>query len=140
MWSAATSLTVPSASASSMAPPSRAARASMPVPTKGASGRRRGTACFCIDAPMSARVMSSCSTKGISDVPTDTIWRGDTSMSWTSDGATVQISVVAPKNVSRSSCTRRSDSDAACGFRRASTRSLSSSPSGPSGVLAWATT
>ena len=40
----------------------------------------------------------------MSDVPTETIWRGETSMSWTSSGGTELISVVAPKKTSRSSC------------------------------------
>ena len=75
----------------------------------------------------------------MSAVATDTIWRGETSMSWTSSGDTAEISVVAPRNSSRSSCSFRSDSDAACGERRTSTRSALNLPSGPIGVLAWAT-
>ena len=47
--------------------------------------------------------------------PTETICLGETSIIWTSAGDTNEISVVAPKNTSRSSCNLRSDSDAACG-------------------------
>ena len=37
-----------------------------------------GTACFCILAPISARLASSCSKKGISEVATEIICTGDT--------------------------------------------------------------
>src|SRR5438477_407389 len=50
------------------APESRAVRRSMPVLTTGASGRRVGTACRCMFAPMRARVASSFSRNGIMDV------------------------------------------------------------------------
>ncbi len=52
----------------------------MPVPTTGDSLRSSGTAWRCMFAPMSARLASSCSRNGMSEVATDTIWRGDTSM------------------------------------------------------------
>ena len=106
-----------------MSAASRAAAASMPVPMYGASARTSGTACCCMLAPMSARLASSCSRNGISAVATETICFGETSMSWTSAGGTKPISVVAPKKTSRSSCSCRSASDAACGERRTSTRS-----------------
>ena len=50
------------------------------------------------------------------------------------------MSVVAPKKTSRSSCSLRSDSVAACGLWRTSTFSSANVPSGFSGALAWATT
>ena len=61
-------------------PASRAARSSTPVPMYGAVGRRTGTAWRCMLAPMSARLASSCSRKGMSDVATETICFGETSM------------------------------------------------------------
>ena len=76
----------------------------------------------------------------MSAVPTETICRGDTSMSWTSSPGTYWMSVVAPKKMSRSSWRRRSSSEAACGERRTSTRSSAKEPSGFTGVFAWATT
>ena len=91
------SVTVPSSSAMIMSAASRAARASTPVPMYGASAFTSGTACFCMLAPMSARLASSCSRNGMSDVPTETICFGDTSMSCTSAGGTAEISVVAAK-------------------------------------------
>src|ERR1035441_8780775 len=48
MRSPETDLTTPLPSAINTSPESRAARASMPVPTKGASGMMSGTACFCM--------------------------------------------------------------------------------------------
>ena len=104
MWSPSTSVTVPSSSAMIMSAASRAARASMPVPMYGASAFTSGTAWRCMLAPMSARLASSCSRNGMSAVATDTICFGDTSISWTSSGGTDEISVVAPKKMSRSSC------------------------------------
>ena len=52
----------------------------MPVPMYGASERTSGTACFCMLAPIRARLASSCSRNGISAAPTDTICFGLTSM------------------------------------------------------------
>ena len=79
-----TSITVPSSSASSTSPASRAARPSTPVPMYGAVARSSGTACRCMLAPMSARLASSCSRNGMSDVATDTSCFGETSMYSTS--------------------------------------------------------
>ena len=45
-----------------------AAFLSIPVPTSGACGLTNGTACLCIFEPISARLESSCSTKGIKAV------------------------------------------------------------------------
>ena len=62
----------------------------------GASGRTSGTACFCMLAPMRARLASSCSMKGISAVEIDTICFGDTSIRSTSAGGTKSTSLVVP--------------------------------------------
>ena len=75
---------------------SRAARPSTPVPTKGASGYTRGTACFCMLAPMSARLASSCSMKGMRAVEMETICLGETSIRSTSEGGTKSTSLVVP--------------------------------------------
>ncbi|EXI74154.1 MAG: hypothetical protein AW07_02292 [Candidatus Accumulibacter sp. SK-11] len=64
----------------------------MPVPTSGFSGRRHGTACRCMLAPMSARLASSCSRKGISEAATETIWLGATSMYCTRAGSARMVS------------------------------------------------
>ena len=128
--SPSTAVTVPSSSARIMSAASRAARPSTPVPMYGASARTSGTACFCMLAPMRARLASSCSRNGISDVAIETICFGETSIIWTSAGDTNEISVVAPKNTSRSSCSLSSPSVAACGERRTSTRSPLKLPSG----------
>ena len=63
-------------------------------PDEGSLGRTSGTACFCMLAPMSARLASSCSMNGISAVETDTICFGQTSMRSTSEGETKSISEV----------------------------------------------
>ena len=63
-----------------MSPESRAARASTPVPTSGASDLSSGTAWRCMFDPIRARLASSCSRNGISAVETETICFGDTSM------------------------------------------------------------
>ena len=63
-----TSSTSPSSIAWIRSAASRAARASMPVPMYGASARTSGTACFCMFAPIRARLASSCSRNGISAV------------------------------------------------------------------------
>ena len=76
----------------------------------------------------------------MSAVATEMICFGETSISWTSSDGTAEISVVAPKNTSRSSCSLRSDSEAAWGERRASTRSSAKPPSSSRGTFAWATT
>ncbi len=52
----------------------------MPVPMMGASATSRGTAWRCMFEPISARLASLCSRKGIKAVATDTICCGVTSM------------------------------------------------------------
>ena len=52
---------------------SRAITLSIPVPTIGASFVKSGTAWRCIFEPISARLASSCSKKGIKDAVTPTI-------------------------------------------------------------------
>ena len=56
----------------------------MPVPTRGGSGASRGTAWRCMLEPISARLASSCSRKGIREVDTEMICLGETSMYWMS--------------------------------------------------------
>ena len=80
MRSAVTEVTTPAPRATMTWPESRAARASMPVPTMGASGSRSGTAWRCMFEPMRARLASSCSRKGMSAVATETTCLGLTSM------------------------------------------------------------
>ncbi len=80
MVSPSTSTTSPSTALTIMSPESCAARASTPVPTSGDSVLSSGTACRCMFEPISARLASSCSRKGMSAVATDTICLGDTSM------------------------------------------------------------
>ncbi len=63
-----------------ISPQLRAACASMPVPTIGESVTSSGTAWRCMFEPISARLASSCSRKGISAVATDTVCFGETSM------------------------------------------------------------
>src|SRR5699024_4506288 len=60
-------------SSTTTSPESTAARRSMPVPTSGISARSSGTAWRCMFEPMSARLASSCSRKGIIAVATETI-------------------------------------------------------------------
>ena len=52
----------------------------MPVATSGGSVINSGTACRCMLEPISARLASSCSRKGIKPAETPTIWAGATSM------------------------------------------------------------
>ena len=80
MRSAVTDSTVPSRPATTTWPESRAARASMPVPTMGDSGSSSGTAWRCMFEPIRARLASSCSRNGMSAVATDTTCLGLTSM------------------------------------------------------------
>src|SRR3546814_4838448 len=64
-----------------MAPPdSPATMPSVPVPTSGASDGSSGTAWRCMLEPISARLASSFSRKGISAAATDTSCLGETSM------------------------------------------------------------
>ena len=81
-----TLVTSPSASATSSCPESSAAADSIPVDTIGTSGSNNGTPCACILEPISARLASSCSRKGISDADMPTIWRGATSIKSISAG------------------------------------------------------
>ena len=91
--SASTWLTSPSFSARTTSPVSTAARRSMPVPISGGSGFSSGTAWRCMLEPISARLASSCSRKGISAVATDQIWVGETSIRSTSLGGAVDVLV-----------------------------------------------
>jgi hypothetical protein len=93
----------------------------------------------CMLAPMSARLASSCSRNGMSAVPPTRSAGRDVHELDLARG-TVRMSVVAPKKTSRSSCRRRSSSEAACG-RAAHEHALPLKvPSALRGVLAWATT
>ena len=76
IFSASTSITVPSVFERTTSPVSIAARYSRPVPTSGACGIISGTACRCMFAPISARFASLCSRNGIRAVATDTICAG----------------------------------------------------------------
>ncbi len=78
--SAVTLVTTPSSRATRTWPESRAARTSIPVPTIGDSGSRRGTAWRCMFEPIRARFASSCSRNGMSAVATETTCLGETSM------------------------------------------------------------
>ena len=77
---AETFFTVPDSLAKTHTPESIAALCSMPVPTIGDSVTKRGTACRCIFAPISARLASSFSKNGIKDVATETTIFGQISM------------------------------------------------------------
>ena len=92
IFSASTSITVPSVFERTTSPVSIAARYSRPVPTSGACGIISGTACRCMFAPISARFASLCSRNGIRAVATETICAGATSMNSTSFGAAVTAS------------------------------------------------
>ena len=80
MRPASTESTVPPRFAITVTPESLATLRSMPVPIRGFSALSVGTAWRCMLDPMSARLASSCSRKGIREAATDTICRGDTSM------------------------------------------------------------
>ncbi|MNN18904.1 hypothetical protein D3C81_1321240 [compost metagenome] len=71
---------IPSYLATIHTPESFADLCSIPVPTSGALGIRSGTACRCMFDPISARLESSFSKKGISAVATDTTCFGEISM------------------------------------------------------------
>src|SRR5439155_1507681 len=81
--------TTPSRRATTVTPESRATTRSMPVPTSGASVLSSGTAWRCMLEPMSARLASSFSRKGMREAATDTSWFGDTSMNSTCSGRTM---------------------------------------------------
>ena len=70
-----------------VAPEPRATVSSIPVPTSGASVLISGTAWRCMFEPISARLASSFSRKGISAAATETSCFGDTSMSSTLSGS-----------------------------------------------------
>ena len=89
---ASTDSTMQSRFATTVTPESRATTASIPVPTRGAWVRRRGTAWRIIFEPISARFASSFSKKGISDAATDTNWFGETSIMSTASGSTISNS------------------------------------------------
>ncbi len=84
MRSESTESTIPERRQITTAPESRAVTPSMPVPTKGASARSRGTAWRCIFDPMRARLASSFSRNGIRLAATETSCFGLTSMNWIS--------------------------------------------------------
>ena len=77
---ASTKVTVPLTRVIGTMPESRATWVSRPVPTKGRSGRNRGTAWRCMFEPIRARLASSCSRKGIKEVATEITCTGE---SWT---------------------------------------------------------
>ena len=62
---------VPPLEAVTQEPESLAINLSTPVPTKGFSACRVGTACFIMLEPIRALLASSCSKKGINDAPTE---------------------------------------------------------------------
>ena len=73
-------------------PESRAMWNSMPVPTRGASERNKGTAWRCMFAPIRARLASSFSRNGMRPAATDTSCDGDTSISVMSSGFCIVVS------------------------------------------------
>ena len=93
--SASTWVTSPALRARTTSPVSTAARCSMPVPISGGSGFNSGTAWRCMLEPISARLASSCSRKGISAVATDQIWVGETSIRSTSLGRGRRVLLLA---------------------------------------------
>ena len=78
--SASTSTTSPSSFARTKCPVSLATFSSNPVPTNGASGSIKGTACLCIFEPIKARFASSFCKNGIKEVATDKHCSGETSI------------------------------------------------------------
>ena len=72
--------TIPSLFAITVEPLSLATVYSIPVPTSGAFGFIKGTACLIILDPIRALLASSFSKKGISEDATDTSCWGDTSI------------------------------------------------------------
>jgi len=87
MRSASTRSTIPARVLTTTAPESRAAMASMPVPTMGGSATSSGTAWRCMLEPIRARLASSCSRNGIRAAATLTNCLGETSMKLTSSRA-----------------------------------------------------
>ncbi len=88
IFSLSTYFTVPSPSAASSTRLSCATNSSRPVPTMGASGSNRGTAWRIMLEPISARLASLCSKKGIKLAAMEAIWFGATSISSSSFGST----------------------------------------------------
>ncbi|OAV70656.1 hypothetical protein Barb6_01667 [Bacteroidales bacterium Barb6] len=88
MQVASTNTTSPSPSAVICVRESLATWASIPVPTMGASGQTKGTACRIMFDPIKARFASSCSKNGISEAAMDAICVGDTSIKSTSPEGT----------------------------------------------------
>ena len=72
--------TIPSLFATIVTPESKATSLSIPVPTNGDSGFKRGTACLIMLEPIKALFASSFSKNGISDAATETNCFGETSM------------------------------------------------------------
>ena len=72
--------TTPSLLATIVTPESNATSLSIPVPTKGASGFNKGTACLIMLEPINALFASSFSRKGINEAATETNCLGDTSI------------------------------------------------------------
>ena len=72
--------TTPFLFATIVTPESKATSDSIPVPTNGASGFNKGTACLIIFEPIKALLASSFSKKGIRAAATETNCFGDTSM------------------------------------------------------------
>ncbi len=89
---ASTSTTSASRGATIVTPESLATTPSMPVPTRGASFIKSGTAWRCMLEPMSARLASSFSRKGISEAETLTSWFGEMSISSISSRLTIMNS------------------------------------------------
>ena len=77
---ASTYSTTPSFSALIKTRESDATCFSKPVPTIGASGRNKGTACRIMFEPINARLASSCSKNGIREAEIEAIWLGATSV------------------------------------------------------------
>ena len=77
---ASTNSTTPDLGEITQTPESRAALASMPVPTAGASVVRSGTACLCMLDPIRARFASSFCRNGTREVATENTILGETSM------------------------------------------------------------
>ena len=72
--------TTPSRLATIVTPESKATSPSIPVPTNGDSGFKRGTACLIMLDPIRALLASSFSKNGISEAATETNCFGDTSI------------------------------------------------------------
>ena len=87
-------------------------------------------------APIRARLASSCSTKGMRAVETETICLGETSIRSTSAGGTKSISEVVPYEV----VVAPTRTPVPCGPRRTSTFSSVKRPLSSRAAEAWAMT